>query len=959
MTNRGWSMRRKFTAMLLLPLVSLAALCGYAAFLSLGNALTLLHVDTIGSHLADPLGRTLVALQRERRDAMVAAANPADTTNNLAVGRGATDTALAAFLKEAHSDQVRGAENDKVRRGVDDAEESLDTLASIRSGVDAGASTPDELLKSYTAITMSIAEALRLMTILPDEDAQDFGQALYRQVPAGDLLSQEDALISAAAASREHRISPTVYATLVQYIGAQRLLSAEAVDRLPPEQRTPFLRLAAPGGSLARVAELEDKIIAAGPRAKRLPFPIASWRDAYDSSDKVTSATALEDISLVFTLTGPPAHRALTQLVVAGLLGVASLIVSVVMSVRMVRSLVGDISRLNASSRNLTEDALRDVVGRLRRGETVEVQGTMTRPVFVNREMADLGAAFDALQRTAVELAQEDMRLHQGISQLFVNLARRSQVLINRQLSMLDMMERHEEDANTLDRLFELDQLATRMRRYAEGLLIVSGAPHGRFWRRAVPAVDVIRGGVAETEQYARVVVLPVPEVGIQGRAAADVIHLLAELIENAEVFSPSDSEVRVSVGKAASGLVVEIDDRGLGMPEVDLAAANDRLRSSLEVSVLDSTRLGLVTVGRLAQRHHIEVTLRRSPYGGLNAVVLIPEDLLEWKNTGSEGEPPGSAADGHRLEEAAPKQLGPPSRSVRPGPERPSRPTVPQQITADSVDSTDPTASPGAQASQDSGAFAGTLPQYAANQLPAPAAADPGVQVDWARSAPAGPDGTGMASGALSWGTADPYGAHDPLATHGTAWSATEHGIGPVARVDGAPGPQPGQASLEGVGPSQYGAPQQGAVIDGLPCRVPQASLAGHGHADGTDAGGDRLMDWGRSDYERRVGPGTHPWSSHPSSTQPGPARRVSPAPFAEEPPGQPTASAPPAERPDRVRSMMSDLQAGVARARMAQQADIDTRAGRPRGDALDSAAHAAFPAHTPNSDHRKRDGI
>ncbi|MGW8066338.1 sensor histidine kinase [Streptomyces ziwulingensis] len=886
MNRQGWSIRRKFTTLLLLPLVSLAALCGYAAYLALGNALTLSRVDTIGNHLAAPLGRAVVALETERRDAVVTATVSDGDTASLAAGRAASDAAIAAFLKEAHTDEVRRAESDSVREGVDRAEESLAALAGIRRGIDAGTSSPDQIMAAYTGINDDIAEALRAMTILPDQDAQEFGQALYTQVPAGDLLSQEDALISATAATSDRRLSPAHYRTLVQAIGARRVLSAEVIARLPVEQRKPFLELAAPGGTMAKVAALEDSLIDAGPNARTLPFTLAQWRAAYDTTAKVTSTTALDYIDLVFTRTGPPARRAFIELIVAGTLSLASLIVSVVMSIRMARSLVGDINRLKTSSRNLTDDQLRDVVGRLRRGETVDVHTGMKSPAFVNREMAELGAAFGALQRTAVELAQEDVRLHQGINQLFVNLARRSQVLIHRQLSLLDVMERHEEDANALDRLFELDQLATRMRRYAEGLLIVSGSAPGRFWRRAVPAVDVVRGGIAETEQYARVVVLPVPAVGIQGRAAADVIHLLAELIENAEMFSPSDSEVRVSAGHAASGLVIEIDDRGLGMPPEELAAANRRLSAPLDITALDSTRLGLVTVGRLAHRHGIEVTLRRSPYGGVNAVVLIPDGLLEQA----------------------------------PPPAEPPAPPAPSAIEAPAPSATDqPAFAP---------AHAAPAPVPAPVPMAPPPPPPPPAPTPAPMAAPPGPA---------------PARSHPAPAPHPAP-----------ARSHPASAPHPAPAA----GP----APVHGGMIDGLPVRVPQANLSDGTPAVGDTGGRGRLMDWGRTDYERRVGPPAQAQAQAQAQTS-GRAAAPAVAGKATRGPAGPAGPRPSpgerlrdrvVERPDQVRSMMSALQAGAARARVEQYAAPGDPAGRPRGDALGHDAHTAFPAHIPTS--RKR---
>ncbi|WP_167343995.1 sensor histidine kinase [Streptomyces violaceorubidus] len=970
MKHRGWSIRRKFTAMLALPLASLAVVCGYAAYLSLGNALTLLHVDTIGNHLAAPLGRTLVAVQHERREAAVAVTT-SDESVSLAASRKATDAALAAFLEEAHRDEVRGAENDKVRKGVDGAEKSLAGLPSIREGVDGKKLATDKVLASYTAVTQSIGEALRAMTVLPDEDAQEFGQALYAQVPAGDLLSQEDALISAVAAAPRDGMNPSVYRTLVQYIGAQRLLNEEAVTRLPAPQRSPFLELAAPGGSMTRVTALEDSLIQAGPKAKRLPFPIASWRAAYDATDKVTSNTALEYISLVFTRTGPPAHRALAELVVAALLGLVSLIVSSVMSVRMVRSLLGDIGRLKASSHNLTEDRLRDVVGRLRRGETVDVATGTTRPVFVNPEMAELGAAFEALQSTAVELAQEDVRLHQGISQLFVNLSRRSQVLINRQLSMLDVMERHEEDANTLDRLFELDQLATRMRRYAEGLLIVSGAAPGRYWRHPVPAVDVIRGGVAETEQYARVVVLPVPEIGIQGRAAADVIHLIAELVENAEMFSPSDSEVRVSAGMAASGLVVEIDDRGLGMPPQELAAANERLNAPLDVTTVDSTRLGLITVGRLARRHHIEVVLRRSPYGGVNAVVLIPDDLLEWAPSG-EGENTSRTAEGQQAQ--APGTSGEPStgRDAHPGPTAGT--LAPLEIRTAVGGSGDPTAAPGMRRADGSGhahptqgrprrtpsvAVPAAAPSQGRTEPPHDATAsapDPAFPMDGRFATPAN--------------GRHPAGAPDPMG--GMSHLPAGPGHGPVVPAGAPHNPGPAGAPTASAQALPAAMPGPDDSIDGLPRRIPQASLTDDG-ADGSGLAVRRLMDWDPSGHEMRSGTGRvpaprdgaapDPYTGHSSAPASGPPAAASPtaAPWTRSAaPGEPWPTAHTGGavgRPDQVRSMMSALQAGAARARVAQ-ADAHTQLVRSQEGAVGTAGREPVPAPLPHPDYRMRGG-
>jgi signal transduction histidine kinase len=675
MKHHGWSLRSKMLALLLLPLLSLSALWTYAAYLSLDNALTLVRVDTIGNHLARPLGQVFIDLQTERRVSLAELASgpaasgtqgrlPQSTPEDsvLARSRAATDGAVAEFTMHASMEEVRDSENAQVTRSTAAVRKALGELDLLRQRVDERRVDTAHALEEYSAINAAISEAFEAMTVLPDKAAQRFGHSLYTQTVASDFFSQEDALISASASSG--RMTHESYALIVQDIGASRRLTELAMRGMPDAQRTAFMKYAQPGGPLEKVTAMEEQLIQAGPAAGRLPFPVSRWRAAYDSQWAATNKLALDDIDVVFTMTGPPAHRALWELGIAGALGLVALVVSVFLSIRIGRSLVGDVSRLRESARNLTEDRLRDVVGRLRRGEKVDVRSDMTQPRFTNRELADLGDAFFALQTTAVDLAAEDVRLHQHLSDVFVNLARRSQVLVHRQLGLLDSMEHREEDANRLGELYRLDQMAMHLRRYAESLIIVSGSTTGRVWRDPVPAVDVVRGAAAETEDYARVSVLPVPDVSIAGHAVADIVHLLAELIENAEHFSPADTEVRVSVGKGTKGLVVEIDDRGLGMSPEDLETANARFGEQVEISSLDSTRLGLSTVQRLAQRHGIGVTLRYSPYGGVTAVVLIPHELLQE-----------SAPEGQHMAPGAPSD-----RPGAPGNAGPGRQELPEQ---------------------------------------------------------------------------------------------------------------------------------------------------------------------------------------------------------------------------------------------------------------------------------------
>jgi signal transduction histidine kinase len=212
---------------------------------------------------------------------------------------------------------------------------------------------------------------------------------------------------------------------------------------------------------------------------------------------------------------------------------------------------------------------------------------------------------------------------------VFVSLARRSQTLVHRQLRILDAMESRSADAGELEDLFRLDQLATRMRRNAENLIVLSGAAPGRGWRHAVPVMDVLRSGVSEVEDFPRIGLGQVDAAQLAGMVVSDVVHLLAELMENALNFSPPQSGVRVNGRRIADGYLVEIEDDGLGMTDAELADANEQLTHPPEFRLTSTVRLGLYVVGRLAQRHQIEVRLRRCTAGGTAAAVRIPASLI------------------------------------------------------------------------------------------------------------------------------------------------------------------------------------------------------------------------------------------------------------------------------------------------------------------------------------------
>ena len=294
------------------------------------------------------------------------------------------------------------------------------------------------------------------------------------------------------------------------------------------------------------------------------------------------------------------------------------------------RRLNGELTTLHDTAQRMAGRRLPDVVERLRKGEDVDVDAeSPPPPPGTITEIARVAQAFATVQRTAVQAAVGQANLRKGVNQVFLNLSLRNQSLLHRQLGMLDSMERATGDPAVLADLFRLDHLTTRMRRHAEGLIILSGSTPGRGWRDPVPVVDVLRAAIAEVEDYVRVNVASESHDAVVGAAVNDVIHLVAELIENATTFSPPATRVEVRADVVGTGFAVEIEDRGLGLSAGELADINEQLASPPEFDLDSSDRLGLFVVGQLAARHGIRVSLRESPYGGTTAIVLMPHSII------------------------------------------------------------------------------------------------------------------------------------------------------------------------------------------------------------------------------------------------------------------------------------------------------------------------------------------
>jgi signal transduction histidine kinase len=812
---RTRSARLTLVSLLLIPLLSLAALWGFTASITLGNVIRDQNYNKVVNAIApsiSPLGQTLQAELQTTLVWLGTGRRSAQAQAQMQAVRNATDKYAPAASAAVRS--VRGLLTTPEKVWLDAFLADLAGLGKIRAAVDSGADSQVAAYNAYNAINTAELGYFHNSTPPGDPVLSLMTQAALAESQAQNSTSGAVGLIEGALAARG-MMPPAQRVLFAQVVGQQNLALNDTFTLAGPALTVMFDKMFNTP-AYHRLQTIESQV-EASPDNRPIPVNPAEFQ-----ADAQTVRTSVETVGLGLAgvLASEAAHlkdSLLTQLYLAAGLGLAAVAASVFVMVRFGRRLRSELTSLYEGARQMADEQLPRLVDRLRRGEDVDVQAE-SPPLKAGRitEIANVAQAFSTVQRTAVEAAVGQAGLRKGVNQVFVNLSLRNQSLLHRQLGMLDMMERATSDPAVLADLFRLDHLTTRMRRHAEGLLILAGSTPGRGWRDPVPVVDVLQAAIAEVEDYVRVDVITESADAVVGTAVNDIIHLIAELVENATAFSPPNTRVEISGDAVAHGFAVEIEDRGLGMAPEAMAAINERLASPPEFDLANSEQLGLFVAGQLATRHGIKVSLRPSPYGGTTAIVVLPRDIMvpeheagSWFGPGGTGELPAAAGNGSAYEPGPAWDRDRGSAFGMTGRHR----LAPAGSPGDSPPALDPPGRPAPRpASAGSPMAAAAAAGWAIGSAvpagigePAGSPGEPGTgSIEVARSATSGPGPAGTAP-AASARAAGPAGTPGTTGTTGT----------------------PGMAGAAGTAGAAGAAGTAGASYLGLPRRVRQASLA------------------------------------------------------------------------------------------------------------------------------------
>ncbi|MFI1810646.1 nitrate- and nitrite sensing domain-containing protein [Streptomyces sp. NPDC020422] len=678
---RNWRISTRLVALLTLPVVAATSLGGIRISQSLEDMQQLDHMQLL-TKLTKEATDFAQALQAERDLSAGPLANGKQVSDyQISNPRKATDRAYKAFL-DATND-IPATEDDESLRSI---RQNVSQIASQVSQLGAIRSSAYEKNIAHSVTVEAYSRLIRSLLSL----SQDMAQATSNP----EMIKRTRALAAFSSAKEYASIQQAIIAAALP-ASDSKSGSLQLGDRLYGEAA-----LTSEGVELKSFQSIYEST---GGNADELTASLTTGNPSIDAADKYTERVLKSDRAMgegvkrghlnftdeygtkiqamntiEATLLGEMESKAreLRQesqrdAIINGALILLVLGVSLVGAFVVARSMIRSLRRLQDTATKVAQERLPELVKQLSESDPQDVDTSVESVGVHSRdEIGQVAAAFDDVHREAVRLAAEQALLRGNVNAMFTNLSRRSQGLIQRQLSLISELESREADPDQLSSLFKLDHLATRMRRNGENLLVLAGEEPGRRWTRPVPLVDVLRAAASEVEQYERIELAAVPATEVAGRVVNDLVHLLAELLENATSFSSPQTKVRVTGHALPDGRVlVEIHDTGIGLSPEDLAAINERLASPPTVDVSVSRRMGLFVVGRLSLRHGIRIQLRPSDSGGTTALVMLPVDVAHG---GKKPAPkPGAGGQGAMPQgQSAPGGLlaGGPGAGGRPG---------------------------------------------------------------------------------------------------------------------------------------------------------------------------------------------------------------------------------------------------------------------------------------------------
>jgi signal transduction histidine kinase len=583
-----------------------------------------------------PTTRFVAAAEEERRLTLQMLAAPGGSRVDLDDQRRQVDGALADMsTATAH---LATHTSGHMSASLADFQRAADGLHDTRQRVDTGRISAEDAYAYYKDLLGRCGA-----TIQDIARSSSDGQVAFAQVVSYDLFNAAEAMSQAhvmAVYAVTNGLDPDQLHELVHQLGMYRQQLDELRPVMTPWEQASYAALTATPAW--QQLDADDEFVMNhdddfGPshghmRGMAVPFDPGQWQqDAHQVSQELMGLFA-SHASDAADLGAAHARRTLVTSVLVGI-GILLVIAAVLLvALRLSARLIRRLTRLREETLNLADRQLPELMRRLRDGERVDLEHDVPWLDHGHDEIGQLANAFNTAQRSAISATVREAETREGVRAVFLNIAHRTQVIVHRQLKVLDQAERSLEDPTQLRLLFQLDHLATRGRRNAENLIILGGGTAGRQWRNPVPLREVVRSSIAEIEHYTRVDTMRLPEAAVGGVVVADLVHLLSELLDNATSFSPPRSVIEVRGNAVGHGAVVEIEDQGLGIEPERLEQLNAMLRNPPDFNVMalsEEPRIGLFVVARLAARHGIRVTLRESAYLGVRATVLIPSDVL------------------------------------------------------------------------------------------------------------------------------------------------------------------------------------------------------------------------------------------------------------------------------------------------------------------------------------------